>query len=254
MSEMVSFGAGVNSVAATIRLVLRGWRGPIVLADPGAEDPDTYCYLSLFERWLGKFGLTVTRLSPETNPELYTPSYRMPLLAKCKSKGIVPIMFNRWCTTEYKRVPLTRWAKANGIDTQFIGISTEERHRAARTETAGIALEYPLLDWGWSRRDCKEFIASVGLPVPPKSGCWFCPFQSRSDWRRLYDCRPDLFEQAIELDEAAITNAGRPDILMQLGEGANIRLKTAKLAWDSQMPLPGMPQPQYEYQMCECRL
>ena len=109
-NEMISFGAGVNSVAMTIMLVNDGWRGPIVFADPGAEHPDTYCYIEYFEReWLKPRGLEVTRVSPELTPELYPPSYRMSIIDKCELKQIVPIMLNRWCTTEYKRKPLRSW-------------------------------------------------------------------------------------------------------------------------------------------------
>ncbi|MGV3772715.1 MAG: hypothetical protein ACO1QB_07430 [Verrucomicrobiales bacterium] len=34
---------------------------------------------------------------------------------------------------------------------------------------------YPLIDWGWDREECKRQIAKAGLPVPPKSACFFCP-------------------------------------------------------------------------------
>lgn len=34
-NELISFGAGVNSVAMTILLVNEGWRGPIVFCDTG---------------------------------------------------------------------------------------------------------------------------------------------------------------------------------------------------------------------------
>lgn len=34
---------------------------------------------------------------------------------------------------------------------------------------------YPLVEWGWNRERCKEEIAKEGLPVPPKSSCFFCP-------------------------------------------------------------------------------
>ena len=53
MSEMISFGAGVNSAAMTIMLVEQGWRGPIVMADTLAEWPETYCWMRTFEdQWL----------------------------------------------------------------------------------------------------------------------------------------------------------------------------------------------------------
>jgi len=42
MTEMISFGAGVNSVAMTIMLVNSGWRGPIAFGDTEGEKPGFY--------------------------------------------------------------------------------------------------------------------------------------------------------------------------------------------------------------------
>lgn len=36
-------------------------------------------------------------------------------------------------------------------------------------------IRYPLREWGLTRRDCGKMIADAGLPVPPKSACFFCP-------------------------------------------------------------------------------
>jgi len=44
---------------------------------------------------------------------------------------------------------------------------------------------YPLIDWGWNRERCKEEIAKAGLPVPPKSSCFFCPAMKPSEVRVL---------------------------------------------------------------------
>lgn len=256
-SEMISFGAGVNSVAMTIMLVNEGWRGPVVFADPGAEHPNTYCYLQVFEKWLKLHGLSVTRIAPDTRPDLYPPSYRMSLIEKCEKKQIVPIMLNRWCTTEYKRRPLTRWAKKEGIGIQLLGIDAGEERRSYISERGGILLEYPLVDRGIDREQCKAIIEGAGLSIPPKSGCWLCPFQKLSEWRALYDLRPDLFEKAVELDDAAMAKMreGRPNPFDgQLTQKFGKPLAMIKKMWDLQLELPLMPKPKYQYQMCECRL
>ena len=36
-------------------------------------------------------------------------------------------------------------------------------------------LWFPLQDWHWTRDDCVAAIQRHGLPVPPKSSCFFCP-------------------------------------------------------------------------------
>ena len=51
-----------------------------------------------------------------------------------------------------------------------------------------------------SRHDCMKIIADVGLPVPPKSSCWFCPYHSTRAWQELRRTRPDLFEKAVQLE------------------------------------------------------
>lgn len=258
MGEMLSFGGGVNSVAMAILLIEQGWRGPIVFADPGAEDPDTYCYLSSFERdWLGRYGLCVSRISPATHPGLYAPSYRLGLLEKCRASSIVPLMLNRWCTSEYKRRPLHKWAREHGLEVQMIGISAEEAQRARHDKMGSIALEYPLIDRGVGRDECRAIIRAAGLPVPPKSGCWFCPFQSLDDWRRLYELRPDLFDLAVEMDNRAIERMKehRPNPFPgQLAFKYGLPLQAIKDQWDAQLELPLMPERVYDWQMCECRL
>ena len=46
--EFLSFGAGVNSTALAILAVNDGWRGEIVFADTGCENPETYCWMDYF--------------------------------------------------------------------------------------------------------------------------------------------------------------------------------------------------------------
>ena len=40
-----------------------------------------------------------------------------------------------------------------------------------------------------------------GYPEPPRSACYYCPFHSDSEWRRLRDDDPEEFEQAIRFDQ-----------------------------------------------------
>src|SRR5262249_21388167 len=47
------------------------------------------------------------------------------------------------------------------------------------------AFLYPLQLWGWCRERCKEEIAKEGLPVPPKSACFFCPASKPWEIREL---------------------------------------------------------------------
>lgn len=62
-------------------------------------------------------------------------------------------------------------------------------------------LKYPLIDLRLTRQDCINIIQRAGLPVPPKSSCWFCPFHRISTWQRLKRETPELFDRAIALEQ-----------------------------------------------------
>jgi hypothetical protein len=87
----------------------------------------------------------------------------------------------------------------------MLGISLDEWRRM-RTDS-GISytrLAYPLIDRRMSRMDCINVIQGAGLPVPPKSSCWFCPYHSLSGWRKLRREEPVLFQRVCDL-EALLT-------------------------------------------------
>lgn len=77
----------------------------------------------------------------------------------------------------------------------------------------GVGYKYPLIEHHITRKACKRIIRDHGLRVPPKSGCWFCPFQKTSQWRKLSINHPDLFKKAVELEERALAARGKVGLL-----------------------------------------
>jgi hypothetical protein len=51
------------------------------------------------------------------------------------------------------------------------------------------------------REGCKRIIKEAGLPIPVKSGCYFCPFQSKESLLRLLKKHPDLYAKAEALEK-----------------------------------------------------
>ncbi len=205
----LSFGGGVNSVALAVLLVAEGWREPIVYAETGSEWPETDAYVAMFDGWLQERGLSITRLGPEWRPA----SYQVPLIDYCEHYGIVPGSFQRWCTTRFKVEPITRWCEANGYDydDQLLGIASDESRRQPERVR-------PLVDRGIDRNGCARIIADAGLPLPPKSACWLCPFQGAAEWRYLYQTHRDLYERAAALERATTERRGRRTVLMANGQ------------------------------------
>ena len=78
----------------------------------------------------------------------------------------------------------------------------DEVHRM--NTDSGIAWEikeHPLIDLNMRRSDCVKVIQSAGLPVPPKSACYFCPFHRMTEWQRMKREEPELFKKSIELEK-----------------------------------------------------
>ncbi|MDK0520355.1 phosphoadenosine phosphosulfate reductase [Streptomyces sp. ML-6] len=113
----------------------------------------------------------------------------------------------RRCTADFKIKVTAKELKRRGATaaapaTIGIGISVDEIHRAnnRRTEPHEL-ITYPLLDLGLRRTDCVRIISEAGLPVPPKSSCYFCPFHRPETWHDMRRNEPDLFEKSCQLEE-----------------------------------------------------
>lgn len=113
----------------------------------------------------------------------------------------------RACTADFKVRLIDTALRALGATKEHpaivgLGISIDEYQRM-RTDSGSKLqrLEYPLIDRRLNRADCESIIRGAGLPVPPKSSCYFCPFHKTSTWRHLKNDRPDLFQKSVELEQ-----------------------------------------------------
>lgn len=119
---------------------------------------------------------------------------------------------NRSCTADFKIKVIGKWLKAHGASadnpaTVGIGISLDEIMRTnSRKGQDFERVVYPLVGLGeetglkLTRQDCTQVIRRAGLPVPPKSSCFFCPFHRPSAWTELRREQPELFDKAVELE------------------------------------------------------
>lgn len=189
----ISWGAGVNSTAIIALYLLEMLQGKpeVVFGDTGGELPDTYRYINQARAVLQKKGWKVTILRPFGDYEaLYTKRVRGKTLYEYLwEEKTVPGIRWRFCTSDYKRDPIRRYA---GCRPKMIGICADELKRMREDAI------YPVRDY--TRRDCKDLIIQAGLPMAHKTGCWFCPFQSKGQWIGLHDNHHDLWEKAVDLE------------------------------------------------------
>lgn len=202
MKQYLSFGGGVNSTALLLLLTDRGEEFETVFVNHGGDYPDTYKYVD----YLRDQGFEITEIIP---------NYRgcNTLYDYCIQRKIIPVAQFRWCTQHFKIVPYYDYIKSNLPCKSFIGFDAGEERRVERNKTRKfrykiehqIKNEYPLYDSKIDRDGCIDLIKEHGLKVPPKSGCYFCPFQTKNEYRQLFLRHPNLFKKVVELEDNAVT-------------------------------------------------
>ena len=188
---VLAYGIGVDSTALLIELEARGETPDLVLtADPGAEKPATYEYQKLIASWMAarQIRYEVVRYVPRRFKH-WPPYYS--ILENVLTNATLPsISLGRHsCSLKWKVAPqdafLKRWAPAKAAwargqkVTRLIGYdaSPADARRYAHASTLDdplFACRYPLREWNWTRDRCAARIEAAGLPVPPKSSCFFC--------------------------------------------------------------------------------
>lgn len=179
MKNYLSFGAGVNSVAA----YLLGGFDEAIFVDPGCEYPETYEFM---DKFVAKYPVMVIK---STWGNLYE---------YCWDHQMVPATWPRWCTVHFKIKPFAEYISKPAF--KHLAFSTDESQRAKLSVDNGIEHRFPLLERGISRKGCIEIIKEAGLPVPHRSKCYICPFQTISEWKELRRNHPDLFCKAEQLE------------------------------------------------------
>ena len=212
-----SFGAGVQSTAVLVLQAEGRLPEPydvFLFANVGddSEHPDTLAYYrDVHVPYAEKHGIPLHELRRVKRDG--TEETLMGRLTKEGSRSLpIPVRMSngapgrRSCTADFKIRVIRKWQRQNGSSRENpavcgLGISVDEIQRA-RTDSGfdDQILDYPLLDLRLKRRDCYEIIEQAGLPKPPRSACYFCPFHSMDAWRTLKRETPDLFQKAVDLE------------------------------------------------------
>lgn len=212
MKTVLCYGAGTNSVAMLAGIALRSEAPPdlILFADTGGEKPHTYAHIEEVQKWLRIRNwpqITIVYLEKRIGWES--------LEDECLRLGTLPpIAYGfKTCSQKYKIRPqekfLKTWYPEEPI-TKLIGYDFDEtrRWRNRPTQDGRYTLRFPLVEWGWGRDDCIEAIPQVGLSLPGKSACFFCPSSKKAEVRELQSRYPDLYERAVAIERTARERTG----------------------------------------------
>ena len=198
---VLSFGAGRQTTAMLILAINGEIERPdvVLFADTGCELPETYAYI---EHYIRPFC--------ETNHlPFFTVARPGGTIYDWFNKGpALPVPTQRSCTAQFKIRPMNIWQKANLITKQQIGFSYDEAGRASKNVKAKFPRFFPLIENRITLHDCMWVIEQYEWPLPPKSACYLCCFQSPSRLRRLALREPVLFERLRDLERRAHKRTG----------------------------------------------
>lgn len=230
--KIISLGVGVQSSA----LYYMSSLGEIercnyaVFADTGGEKTKTVEYFDLLSIWANE----------NNGIPLHKASYKNllnDLLNQTNSSGnrfaSIPAftinngekgMLRRQCTNEYKIMQVNRKIREIlGLPGRskfpmieiYQGITVDEATRMCIPQERWKINVYPFCGYKvypdgncvkidskvMSRNDIFNWYKEKGLPIPEKSSCVFCPFQSDQNWIRLKTTVPSDFDKACEVDD-----------------------------------------------------
>jgi 3'-phosphoadenosine 5'-phosphosulfate sulfotransferase (PAPS reductase)/FAD synthetase len=202
----VSLSGGKDSAALALHLRERGIEASYVFADTGWEHPSTIEYIQTeLTRVLGP----ITTVANTTMRELVL------------KKGMFPSRTRRFCTTELKVRPLSKWAIEHEIEVMAVGIRKAESEERAKMTEWEFSKDFdcdvwrPLLEW--TEEDVIQIHKRHGLAPNPlylqglsRVGCWPCIFARKAEVAMLDEARIAEIRELEELvGDGAVERAVR---------------------------------------------
>jgi 3'-phosphoadenosine 5'-phosphosulfate sulfotransferase (PAPS reductase)/FAD synthetase len=202
--HIVSLSGGKDSTAMLLRMIELYYPiDKIIFADTKLEFPEMYEHLDRLDEYcvdkLG-FGIMTLRTNDTFDNWFYGEWTRGQ--SKGEIRGFPKVKDPCYWSRESKFKILDSFIEKD--DVRYLGIAIDEYNR--KQDKKGY--EYPLIDWGWTERDCRDFLKK-NYPqfYPPflkkfgRTGCWLCPKQSQKSLEILYNHYPKLWEKLKKYDQ-----------------------------------------------------
>lgn len=214
MKHIVSFSGGKDSTAMLLQMIeLKMPIDEIIYFDCGSwEFPQMERHIEKVQSCISK---KITILKPKQSFDYLFSEHISKARKGGEHKGYgFPTMVYRWCTGRKND------ALAKGIDRkntiQYLGITIDELQRAKSTSMRGISTKFPLIEWGWSDKDCLNYCYERGFDWEGlyeyfgRVSCWCCPFQGIKELRNLRKHFLDLWQRLLDMQKKS-WNAFRMD-------------------------------------------
>jgi hypothetical protein len=242
MKHIINLGAGVQSSTMAL-MAAKGEITPMpdcaIFADTQAEPDSVYEWLDWLEEELPfpVYRVTNGNLTADSlNPKKRVKVSKNGEIGSFYMRRLIPVFgimpdgkktaaIGRKCTADYKIKAIEKKIKeVASIErgckkpkvTQWIGISYDEIQRMKESNKPWTQLRHPLIEKQIHRHDCLKWMRDNGYPEPPRSACYYCPFHSDKEWRRLRNEDPKDFQKAVKFDQDLRHNFKKHDPSMKM--------------------------------------
>lgn len=209
--HVVSYSGGKDSTA--MLLLMLEHKMPIdriIFIDLTKEYPDLYAHNEKVNRYLEQFNLRIESIKVD-----YDYWFAEHEKTKGKNKGKKgygwPTPLIRWCTA-LKRSTVKKIVKEESVGknvVEYHGIANDERERVITDD--GRVIRYPLIDLGYTEKDCLEYCYSKGYDWNglyrhlSRVSCYCCPLAKMDNLRSIYKYYPHLWKNMLDMDDKTDT-------------------------------------------------
>lgn len=204
----------------------------VVFADTLLEFPEIYNYLHVLEKHTG---YKITRLKPFKNWEDWF--YGTPTRGKHKGiRGFPPeLLPGCYIRRDAKVGPLSKHIGSGNTVALGFAIDEVQRSHSKAYRTSNNAYQFPLIEWGWTEKDCIRYLEKIGIPHPladlfDRTGCWLCPKQSVKSLVSLYNHYPELWKKLKQLEKDSVCGFKTKITLDEVEEIAKGKNKNTKIS------------------------
>jgi hypothetical protein len=186
----------------------------IIFIDTKNEDDDTYRFMIDCEKWYGIEIETISRIGEgkgmfESIQDCWT---------KFKSLNVAK---GAICSAELKRVVREQWQRENEFRHQAFGFEIDEvrRVKSMKLNHEKAKPIFPLMMYGYSKKDCIDIVSDAGIDVPRAYTWGFnnnnclktgCVQGGIGYWQKMMRERPDLFDNMAEMEHKLTELRGAP--------------------------------------------
>ena len=183
--HVVALSGGKDSTAMALRLAEVRPQAYLYVCTPTGDEPP-----EMVAHWIRLGEMLGSRIVP-----VMRPGGLRGAIAREKS---LPNFRRRFCTRMLKIEPFRAFLAQNAPCVSYVGLRADEEGRAggAYHDIEGVAMRFPLREWGWDEADVRGYLADRGGAIPRRTDCRRCYHQRIAEWFLLWQDERDVFEDA----------------------------------------------------------